>query len=189
MKKYIDIADASELDLHSPYSVRVEEGAFKINDKEVQFDDRNNSVRVRDTIFPGSPGLYRLIFLSNPENFTATDLAKYAELLDSVNALYTNLKDGKQRLKFVKDSPKYEAVRDFVQDKKRGGDLNFFKTTKRNASMTVGDGRIEYVHWDDPNELVERLRLLFASRRAGNTSHDNEITSIISELREEGIII
>lgn len=189
MKKYIDIADASELDLHSPYSVRVEEGAFKINDREVQFDDGNNSIRVRDTIFPGSPGLYRLIFLSNPENFTATDLAKYAELLDSVNALYTNLKDGKQRLKFVKDLPKYEVVRNFVQDKKRGGNLNFFKTTKKNASMVVGNGSIEYVHWDDPNELVERLRLLFASQRAGNTSHDNEITSIISELREEGIII
>lgn len=45
-----------------------------------------------------------------------------------------------------------------------------------------------YVFWDNPNELVERLQLLIASESAGNTSHTNEITSIIEELREAQII-
>jgi len=44
---------------------------------------------------------------------------------------------------------------------------------------------IDYVHWDDPNELVDRLRLLDASHRAGN----NEMLSIIDEFREGGLII
>ena len=41
------------------------------------------------------------------------------------------------------------------------------------------DRRSNYVHWDDPNELVDRLRLLYASQAAGNASHTNEIIFII----------
>ncbi|EZA53516.1 hypothetical protein X777_07026 [Ooceraea biroi] len=55
--------------------------------------------------------------------------------------------------------------------------------------MTLNDNAIDYVHWDNPNELVDRLRLLNASRQAGNNSHDNEMLSIIEELREAGLII
>ena len=53
----------------------------------------------------------------------------------------------------------------------------------------VNDNKIDYVHWDDPIELVNRLRLLEASRQAGNNSHDPEILSSYEELREVGLII
>lgn len=46
----------------------------------------------------------------------------------------------------------------------------------------------QYSYWDDPNELVERLILLHASKAAGNTSVHNEILNIEEELREAGII-
>ena len=55
--------------------------------------------------------------------------------------------------------------------------------------MTLNDNAIDYVHWDDPNELVDRLQLLDASHRAGNNAHDNEMLLIIEELREAGFII
>jgi len=45
-----------------------------------------------------------------------------------------------------------------------------------------------YKYWDDPNELIERLRLLLAYESVGNTNHKNEIISIIEELREANII-
>jgi hypothetical protein len=70
-----------------------------------------------------------------------------------------------------------------------------FKTSKKKTGkglprvMTLNDNAIDYVHWDDPNELVDRLRLLHASRQAGNNAHDNEILSIIEELSEAGLII
>jgi len=48
---------------------------------------------------------------------------------------------------------------------------------------------IDYVHWDDPNKLVDHLRLLDASHQAGNNAHDNEMLSIIEELREASLII
>lgn len=47
---------------------------------------------------------------------------------------------------------------------------------------------IVYEYWDDPNELCERLQLLLASKSAGNTNHDQEINSIIEELKERDII-
>lgn len=48
---------------------------------------------------------------------------------------------------------------------------------------------IAYEFYDDPNELCDRLRLLIASRAAGNSNHGQEINSIVSELRELGIVI
>lgn len=47
---------------------------------------------------------------------------------------------------------------------------------------------IVYEYYDNPNELCDRLRLLLSSKGAGNTNHDQEINSIIEELRERHII-
>jgi len=41
----------------------------------------------------------------------------------------------------------------------------------------------------DATELVDRFRLLEASRQAGHNGHDSEILSIIKELCEAGLII
>ena len=50
--------------------------------------------------------------------------------------------------------------------------------------MVTSSAPIDYVHWNDPNELVDRLRLLVSERESGHTGHENEINSIIEELRE-----
>jgi len=34
-------------------------------------------------------------------------------------------------------------------------------------AMKLYDNAIDHVHWDDPNELVDRMRLHEASRQAG----------------------
>lgn len=46
----------------------------------------------------------------------------------------------------------------------------------------------DFVFWTNPNTLVNRLRLLIASRDAGNNSHDKEIEEIIQELKARKII-
>ena len=53
--------------------------------------------------------------------------------------------------------------------------------------MVTSNAPIDYVHWDDPNELVDPLTLLMVERQAGNPYHVNEIQSIIEELREAQI--
>lgn len=62
---------------------------------------------------------------------------------------------------------------------KKGGNLKM---------MEFNNKQIEYKHFKDYNVLVDRLRLLIASQLAGNTGHNNEITSIIEKLREGKII-
>lgn len=66
------------------------------------------------------------------------------------------------------------------------------------ATTDVGTGFVslqqpaittEYFFWRDPNVLIERLALLLASKRSGNTSHDGEIANIEGELRRVGIIL
>ena len=47
---------------------------------------------------------------------------------------------------------------------------------------------IDYVHWDNPNALCDRLRVLVADREHGFTGHDREIKLIIKELRAAKII-
>lgn len=42
---------------------------------------------------------------------------------------------------------------------------------------------INYMHWDDTNKLVDRLRLLTALQRSGHTGHTNEVVLILEELR------
>lgn len=45
------------------------------------------------------------------------------------------------------------------------------------------------MHWDDPNDLVERLRILMTSQHSEHTGHTKEIGSIVEELRESGVIV
>jgi len=54
--------------------------------------------------------------------------------------------------------------------------------------MILNDNAIDYMHWDDPNELVNRLRLFEASRQAGHNAHENEM-SLSRNFAEAGIII
>lgn len=59
---------------------------------------------------------------------------------------------------------------------------------KLGGFMNFSDKDVDYVYFDNPNELVDRLRLLIASQMAGHTGHHNEIMSIVEELREAKII-
>ena len=55
--------------------------------------------------------------------------------------------------------------------------------------MNLNNKKVDFVYFDDINEIVERLKLLISSKIAGHTGHENEIISILEELREANIII
>ena len=48
--------------------------------------------------------------------------------------------------------------------------------------------KIDYGNWEDPNQLVDRLRILIAELLTGNYIHINEISMIIKELRRANYI-
>lgn len=47
---------------------------------------------------------------------------------------------------------------------------------------------IAFVHYKNIKEFIDLLRLIWSSNLAVHTEHDNEVTSIVEKLGEEGIV-
>jgi len=129
--------------------------------------------------------VFTLIFKRVPDDVICTedDKQKYKSLLLTTNARRYN-HDLHDRVRGNRGYKYKHIIAPLMstESKKKSG-----RVLPR--AITLNDNAIDYVHWDDPNELVDRLRLLQASRQVGHNVHDNEILSIIEELREAGIII
>lgn len=159
--------------------------------------------------YSGTPGLYELLFKKQPIGYTKNDLDQYMDILKRTNAYRRNFDPDAQiqgtqsekyrtiikpyllthnilkhpsnvRVPFKKPPPPSTRLRS-----KKGGHL---KSIRQIRMMGLSNKPVEYVYYDDLNEIVDRLRLLIASQTAGNDSHRNEIISIIEELKEAKII-
>lgn len=64
-------------------------------------------------------------------------------------------------------------------DKKRKIELALVRKLKSGKGLlNVSKNKIDYVYFDDPNELVERLLLRKSANLAGNSGLQNGIVSI-----------
>lgn len=165
------------------YGVYFHHGRTMLGDKH--FDvDKNDNMIIDGIRYVGTPGLYELIFKRIPDDmvYTEDDKQKYKSILLTTNA---HRRDHSALNPILGNRGyKYKnIIAPLLSDEKKRVGRGLPRT------MALTDNDIDYVHWNDPNELVDRLRLLDASRHAGNNAHDNEILSIIEELREAGLII
>ena len=134
-----------------------------------------------------------LLFTKNPDQKygSSHDLENNRSILETTNAHKKRYRGDESIRKH--NSKKYNEIivplffdrskkHKMTSDEKSGfGILPRHKIARKNSML-------DYVYWDDPNELVDHLRLLIAKRSTGNQSHTNEIHSIIEELREAGYI-
>lgn len=160
-------------------------GEFEIGNLPILFTP--NNIIVGNTKYERTIGLTELILLKRPPyDVPKADKENYKKILE-VSGAHLN-KNGE--LKTHRNSAKFtDIISPMFQNKGYGilsklpkqSTLPRFKIAHRNTS-------IDYRYWDDPNELVDRLRLLIAERDAGNNNHDNEILAIIEELREANYI-
>lgn len=146
--------------------LRLGKYSFKINEKTLSVDNSEPKIE-----YPLTDGLLQLIFLKSPNGYSTQDLSNYKALLVETGA---HLNKTETAIRKNIYSRKYTNI--ISQLFSSGGGL-VMKLQKNNL-----------VYWDDPNELVVRLRLLLASKAAGNTGVSNEIISIFEELLEAGII-
>lgn len=169
------------------YGVHIdgETGKTLVGDSEVTFG-ADDEIIFKDSAFslPGTRGLYELLFKKKPDAFVYSeeDLLDYKRILELTNA---HRVDNSPNMRIRANSGyKYTLViKKLFKTAKKG------KGLKNEAHMVLDEDRpSEYVYWDDPNELCERLRLLMDEKGAGHTGHNNEIISIIEELTERGII-
>lgn len=157
------------------YGVQYSNNKLMIGNTPIKFD--KDHVIVNNIRYKGTSGLYNLLFLNNPPDgsYDDQDIYKYKDILISTNAHRVDY-DPKQKLRRANTKKYYDIIVPLFQ--KRGGSWK----------VSLPNHKIEYKHWDDPNELVERLDLLISSRYAGNTGVNNEIYAIEEELREGGYI-
>lgn len=182
------------------YGVYFSDDKLMIGNSAFDMDNENNII-INHTKYRGTPGLYELIFKRLPDDsiYTDTDMYAYKNILLSTNAhkrgyLAENPVMGNKGFKYrtiiaplfpsglLRRGRGHKNARD--SSKSMSG-INF--PNKMTASNNKSE--IDYVYWNNPNEIVDRLKLLTASKTAGHTGHDNEIMSILEELREEGLII
>ena len=121
-----------------------------------------------------------LIFKKIPEmrDYTEEDLDTYNSILKATNVHRRNYsKHGQLR---YGNSYKYKSIIRPLVTKHKGLGLQWKEHHP--------DVKQDYIYWNDPNDLVNRLRLLIASRAAGNNNHTQEIEEIIQELKTARII-
>lgn len=161
------------------YGVRKNGSDYKIGDANVEFDSGGDMV-IKNKKYAYTKGLYDLLFYAKPPpGYTKDDLAQYKKILNDTNAHKKNYEYGST----IRSNNSYKyskIIKPLIYKKSGNGLLDYLKLDDENSS--------NYTYWDDPNELVNRLRLLISSKSAGHTGHENEIISIIEELREAKII-
>lgn len=160
------------------YGPRFENGeTLMVGNQKLDFGD-DGSILIDGDAYEGTVGLYELLFKRVPDDYDTRDLQVYKEILLKTNAHKKRYDPSGQINRNT--SIKYRGVIAKLfpaAEKKRGSGMQWKSTSSR-----------DIIHWDDPNELVDRLRLLAMSTETGHTSHANEILNIIEELREGGFI-
>lgn len=171
-----------------PYGVRNERGKLWLGKARLHDDGR--ILKIGSRSLKRTSGLAELLYkkIPNLDIITDDDLQNYKLLLIDTNAHKRNWNPSSQingnkgfKYKHV-IKPLFKFTRNntsSVESLQHGEGINILKEVKKDTDL---------VYWDDPNELVERLKLLCASWAAGNTGLDNEINAIIEEMNEAGII-
>lgn len=170
VQKYLE-GNRQEFD--DRYGIRfVADGKTILGDTEVFIE--HNDIQVNDKWYKGTKGLFKLLFLKDvqPNQYTKSDLENYRKILLATNAHLRNY--SLEKAVNRNNSIKYRNIISQLFPPKGKGLMYYNKPI--------------YEYYNNPNEIVERLQLLMSSKLAGHSSHDNEITSIIEELKEDGYI-
>ena len=171
--RYLNQVKNKDSRVDMAFGVRKLAKGYKFGDSSFSHDGQ--FFKIKGEKYKITPGLTELLFQKRPQQeiITAEDIDLYRNLVVRTNAHKKNYRADKSPR--IDKSNKYQTyLANFVTG-------SGFKVMKK-------DDVTEYVYWDDPNELVERLKLLDGEKAAGNNNHDNEIQNILEELKEYGYI-
>lgn len=170
------------------YGVRIEENSWMMGSKLIDIDD--DDIIIDGVRYRGTPGLYELIFMNIPNDFiySQEDLHVYAQILAVTNAHRINY-SSQGRVKSNRGI-KYKTIisKLHANNIEERQDMMTYPDILTQAASGSGipltNDKPKYIYFDDPNELVDRLQILLASEKSGNTAHTEEINSIMEELYE-----
>ncbi|XP_043467563.1 uncharacterized protein LOC122501864 [Leptopilina heterotoma] len=156
---------------------KLSDGSLMIGDSPITLEDQFVKIGVKRYL--QTPGLLELLFKSKPTRsfISEADERNYKEILIATNAHKKKYSSSEsihtdKSYKYLNFISQFFPRTPTKQPSVSGSSLPIFMITNRNFQR-------EYIYWDDPNELADRLRLLMASQDAGNPSHNNEIDSTL----------
>lgn len=187
--------------INIPFGVRKENSDFLMGNTKINVRVFNNPldnkpkqvITINTKNYELTPGLKELLLRKTPNLslVTTNDQTVYKDMLNDTNAHKRHYNPNGQ-IKGDRSVKYREIIRPlFLEVSNNANDLVEIGETKFGTGLpTLKEYKpyTDFVFWDDPNELIERLKMLIASRDAGNRNHDNEIISIIEELKEADII-
>lgn len=178
---------SSEVFEDIPYGIRRERGKLMLGTARVVISDHH--FKIAGQIYESTKGLKQLLLQKNPDLSLVTpeDMKNYKLMLMDTNA-HRRYFDSKKPINSNKGQKYLKVIRPLFRLRKDSHSTDRSVQGEGLPLMKKWKNDVDYVYWDDPNELVERLKLLLASRDAGNTGVGNEIVSIIEELRESGVL-
>lgn len=181
---------------------------YKIANSPVEFIGKDFTVE--GVKYLGTPGLYELLFKKKPVGYSVGDLENYMDVLKRTNAYRRNF-DPNSQIQGSTDAKYITLIKPYLSKKGllKAASVSEFRpelpSTSRllppqrprstrtksgkGAMLNLSKKKLDYVYYDNLNEIIDRLRLLTASQMAGHTGHNNEINSILEELREARIIL
>lgn len=201
-KDYMRIIDSPQHDKN--YGMRRVNERYMIGNTVVYLDEINKQLSVNRRRFPLTSGLLSLLILKSVKksNCNRIDLLRYKDILLITNAhrkYYDANKDIRTStikkftdiiLPLMKENDgdrnisgrglSHKKCRKKIRKHKNSLETDFLFLKRKTTP--------DFVFWDNPNELIDRLKLLLSSQSAGNNAHTNEINSIVEELREAKII-
>ena len=154
---------------------KTEFGLFKLGNSDIQIDEKN-TIHVHGRQYMYTNGLWNLLMLNKPENYTPEDLTNYKELIKIVNLIDNPREIGLNGKPY--GTVKSKFLRKILAEK-RGRSLSD-GDTEQTVKKSKGEGIILP---GDINGLLQRLRLVCAERFAGNIQATTpEIVAILDEL-------
>jgi hypothetical protein len=170
------------------YGVTVSGNDWKIGNKILELD--HDDLIIGGHRYEGRRGLYELIFMNYPDEYVydEQDLNNYAKIIFDTNVHRVNFSPrGKVR---SNRGRKYKHIISNIilhgppEDPMDTYADRVLQSNPSGSGVRLTEGKPNIVYYDDPNEIINRLRILLGSQEAGHTGHENEINAIIEELKE-----
>ena len=164
------------------YGIQKRGDHYEMGQELVTLDDRSN-ITVDGRTFEGTPGLWQLIMLARPTNYTDEDFSNYEDLVENTQVIFHPLK--KSAREKPKSTIKYKEILSKLEQKYQStsGDIEEEPEEEPEEEQKMTGQGIKFLP-GNINGLLERLKLLCAERQAGNIkSTTNEIVSILDELQ------
>lgn len=203
---YIKKAKRFNSDIDTTYGVRSVSKNLMVGNSPIEFDNEDFII-IKKIKYSNTHGLYELLFMKKPNKhiYTSDDLELYKEIGVNTNLFkrhympdaYINGNGSYKYTHIISKLIESEKKKNIHKTGSGGGGgcdgskrslIKKLKNYGDDLLMNVEMKKPSLVYWNNANELVDRLKLLIASQNVGNNSHNNEITSIIEELKEENII-